>query len=140
MKNMKIGDRASITKTISDDSIRICAELMGDYNPLHLDDEFAIQTRFGRRIAHGVLPMGLISAVLGTKLPGAGTIYLSQEINFLAPVYPGDEITATVEIIKIKKDKGLVTLRTRCCNQNGIWLIEGNAVVLVEKNVHHACI
>ena len=99
----KIGDSAQLSKTVKDEDIRIFAEVTGDKNPLHLDDEFASKTIFKRRIAHGFLTAGLISAVIGSKLPGNGTIYLSQTLNFLAPVYVGDEITAKVEALQVSR-------------------------------------
>jgi 3-hydroxybutyryl-CoA dehydratase len=129
--NLKVGDTASLTKTITDADIRAFAELSGDRNPLHLDDEYAATTRFGRRIAHGMLAASLISTVLGTELPGTGTVYLSQNSRFLAPVYPGDTITARVTVTNIRDDKPIVTLETICENQRGEVLIKGEAVVLV---------
>jgi 3-hydroxybutyryl-CoA dehydratase len=129
---MKVGDTASISRQITDADIRAFAELSGDFNPVHLDDEFARTTRFGRRIAHGMLGASLISTVLGTKLPGQGAIYLSQTLQFLAPVFRGDTVTAKVTITKIKEGKPIVTLETVCENQRGETLIKGEAVVLLE--------
>lgn len=130
--HLKVGDTASISRKISDEDIRAFAELSGDCNPVHLDDAFARTTRFGRRIAHGMLGASLISTVLGTKLPGQGAIYLSQTLQFLAPVFPGDTVTATATVTKIKEGKPIVTLETVCENQRGETLIRGEAVVLVE--------
>jgi len=129
--NLKVGDSASLTKTITDADIRAFAELSGDRNPIHLDDEYAATTRFGRRIAHGMLAASLISTVLGTELPGVGTVYLSQNSQFVAPVYPGDTVTARVTVRMIRDDKPIVTLETICENQRGELLIKGEAVVLV---------
>jgi 3-hydroxybutyryl-CoA dehydratase len=109
------------------------AEFTGDNNPIHFDEEYARQTRFGRPIAHGILVAGLISAAIGTKLPGPGTIYLHQEMDFRRPVYPGDTVTAMVEVIHIRSDKPIVTLATRCHNQDNQVVLEGKAVVLVER-------
>lgn len=109
------------------------AALTGDRNPLHLDDAFARRSRFGRPVAHGILVAGVISAALGMDLPGPGTIYLGQTLRFLRPVYPGDTVTATVEVIAIREDKGIVTLRTTCSNQAGQPVVEGEAVVLVGR-------
>lgn len=131
--HLKVGDTAGVSKTITDQDIRAFAELSGDFNPVHLDDEFARTTRFGRRIAHGMLGASLISTVLGTKLPGQGAIYLSQTLQFLAPVFPGDTVTAIVTVTKIKEGKPIVTLETFCENQRGEKLIKGEAVVLLEK-------
>src|SRR6266849_10221760 len=130
--NLKVGDTASLTKTITDADVRAFAELTGDHNPLHLDDEYAATTRFGRRIAHGMLAASLISTVLATELPGIGTVYLSQNSQFVAPVYPGDTVTARVTVMKIRDDKPIVTLDTICENQRGEMVIRGEAIVLVE--------
>lgn len=129
--SLKVGDTDSITKTITDDDIRAYADLTGDDNPVHLDDEFAKTTRFGRRIAHGMLSAGLISAVLANKLPGTGTVYLSQSLSFVAPVYPGDTVTARVTVTKVREDKPIVTLETVCTNQRDEPVLRGEAVVLV---------
>jgi 3-hydroxybutyryl-CoA dehydratase len=128
---LQVGDTDSITKTITDDDIRAFADLTGDNNPVHLDDEFAKTTRFGRRIAHGMLSAGLISAVLANKLPGTGTVYLSQSLSFVAPVYPGDTVTARVTVTKVREDKPIVTLETVCTNQRDEPVLRGEAVVLV---------
>jgi 3-hydroxybutyryl-CoA dehydratase len=132
--NFRLGDTASHSKVICDADIRAFAELSGDFNPVHLDDEFARTTRFGRRIAHGMLGASLISTVLGTKLPGQGAIYLSQTLQFVAPIFPGDTITAKATVTKIKEGKPIITLETVCENQRGETLIKGEAVVLVEMN------
>lgn len=131
--NFKVGDTASISKTITDEDIHAFTSLSGDNNPLHLNDKYAATTRFGGRIAHGMLGASLISAVLGTKLPGTGTIYLSQTLNFRAPVFPGDHITARATISKIKEGKPIITLDTVCENQRGEIVISGEAVVLFEE-------
>jgi 3-hydroxybutyryl-CoA dehydratase len=128
---LKVGDTDSVTKTITDDDIRAFADLTGDHNPVHLEDEFARTTRFGRRIAHGMLSAGLISAVLANRLPGTGTVYLSQSLNFVAPVYPGDTVTARVTVTRVREDKPIVTLETVCTNQRDEPVIRGEAVVLV---------
>ena len=129
----KIGDTATITKTITQNDIHQFAELVGDTNPVHVDEEFAKKTRFGKQIAHGMWGASLISAVLGTKLPGPGTIYLSQTVKFSAPIFPGDTITARVEAIKVREEKAIVTFETVCENQDGKRILEGEAVVLVEQ-------
>lgn len=128
---LKVGDTASVTKTITDEDIRAFADLTGDHNPVHLDDEFAMTTRFGRRIAHGMLSAGLISSVLANKLPGSGAVYLSQSLSFVAPVYPGDTVTARVTVLKVREDKPIVTLETVCTNQRDEPVIRGEAVVHV---------
>src|SRR3977135_2190559 len=124
---LKVGASDWVTNTITDADIRAFAELSRDTNPIHLDDDSAATTRFGRRIAHGMLAASMISTVLGTKLPGIGTVYLSQNSQFVAPVYPGDTITARVTVIKIRADKPIATLETICENQNGEVLIRGEA-------------
>lgn len=128
-----VGERASLTKTVSEADVAIYADLIGDFNPLHVDDEYARKSRFGRRIAHGMLTAGLISAVLGNKLPGAGGIYLSQQIEFLAPVYLGDTIATTVEVTAWRPDKRILTLKTDCYNQDERQVVTGKAVLLVDR-------
>ncbi len=129
----KVGDTATFSKTITDDEIRRFADLVGDHNSVHLNDEFAQRTRFGRRIAHGMLSASLISTCIGTQLPGNGAIYLSQTFKFVAPVYPGDTVTARVTITKIRDDKPIVTLETICFNQNQEPVVKGEAVVMVDE-------
>lgn len=132
----KIGDHASRTKKIEDADIRQFAEVSGDANSVHLDDVAAAKSVFGRRVAHGMLTASLISAVLGNDLPGVGSIYMGQELRFKAPVFIGDTITASVEVINIREDKGIITLHTICTNQDGKIVIDGEATVLAprEKN------
>lgn len=129
--DFQVGERASVTKTITDADVRAFAELVGDFNPIHLDEEYARGTRFGRRIAHGMLSGGLISAVLGMKLPGPGAIYLSQQVKFLAPVYLDDTITAVAEVTAWRPDKRILTLKTECYNQDGQAVVTGEAVLMV---------
>ncbi len=133
MPPLQPGDKAARTTLISDDMIRAFANLTGDSNPVHLDDAYAAGTRFGRRIAHGMIAAGLISATLANDLPGPGTVYLSQTLQFKAPVYPGDTITTTVEVKSVRPDKPIVTLATVCTNQNNVVVLEGEAVVLVSQ-------
>ena len=128
----KTGDSASVTRTIGDKEIHAFAELFDDYNPLHVDDAYAQRSRFGGRIAHGVISLGLISHLIGMKLPGTGAIFLGQNARFLKPVRTGDTITASVEVTKIRPDKPILTLATRCVNQAGEVVMEGEAVVLYE--------
>ena len=125
------GDTASISRTITDDDIQRFADASGDHNPLHLNDDFAKSTRFGRRIAHGMLSASLISAVIANQLPGQGSIYLGQTLKFVAPVFPGDTITARVTVISIRDDKPVVRLETVCMNQHDEVVIKGEATVLV---------
>ena len=127
----KPGDTASLSRTISDDDIRAFAEATGDRNPLHLDEEFAKQTRFGRRIAHGMLSASLISAVIASELPGQGGIYLGQTFQFVAPVFPGDTVTARVTVSAVREDKPVLKLETVCTNQRDEVVIKGEATILV---------
>ena len=126
----KVGDSAEITKTIEQSDVDAFAGVTGDHNPVHVDEEFAKTTRFGKRIAHGMLTASLISAVLANKLPGAGSVYLGQTLQFVAPVFPGDEITARVTVKEIREDKPIVKLETICVNQRDEIVIRGEATVL----------
>ena len=124
-----VGDSTSLSKTIGEVDVTLYAAVSLDTNPAHLDEVHAADTPFGKRIAHGMLTAGLISACLGTRLPGPGTIYLSQDLKFRAPVFLGDTITATVEVVALE-DKGRVRMRTTCTNQKGDLVVDGEAVVL----------
>lgn len=128
---LKIGDQFSATKQITDATVRAFAELSGDFNPIHLDDEFAKTTRFGRRIAHGMICGALISAVLGNEFRERKIIYLSQTMKFIQPVFIDDTVTATGTIANIREDKNIVTLETVCTNQTGEIVVKGEAVVMV---------
>ena len=128
-----VGDSAEITKTIEQADIHAFADVTGDHNPVHVDEAFAQTTRFGRTIAHGMLSASLISAVLANKLPGAGSVYLGQTLQFVAPVFPGDEITARVTVKEIREDKPIVKLETVCINQRDEVVIRGEATVLVHR-------
>jgi acyl dehydratase len=133
MPTLQAGDKTSRTTVITDEMIHSFANLTGDTNPVHLDDAYAAGTRFGRRIAHGMIAAGLISAALANDLPGPGTVYLSQTLQFKAPVYPGDTITTSVEVKTVRPDKPIVTLVTVCTNQEQKIVLEGEAVVLVSQ-------
>ncbi|HRE48726.1 MAG TPA: MaoC family dehydratase [Aggregatilineales bacterium] len=128
-----VGMTASRTTPITDEAVRAFAALSGDTNPVHLDESYAATTRFGRRIAHGMFTASLLSAVLGCDLPGVGTVYLSQTLTFKAPVYIGQTITASVEVTAYREDKRITTLKTLCTNQDGIVVLEGEAVVIAPK-------
>jgi 3-hydroxybutyryl-CoA dehydratase len=129
---MKVGDMAELTKTVQAGDIDRFADLTSDYNPIHFDIECPERDMFPRRIAHGTLTAGMISAVLGTKLPGPGTIYLEQGFKFLGPVYVEDTITARVAIIDIqeKRNGHIVRCSTDCYNQTGECILTGEAVVM----------
>ncbi len=130
---INIGDTAEFAKTVTESDIYTYAGVSGDFNPAHINEAYAENTFFKTRIAHGMLSAGFISAILGTQLPGPGTIYLKQELNFTAPVKIGDTITAKAEVITMKPDKNRITLRTTCTNQRNEPVIEGEAVVMPPK-------
>lgn len=126
---ISLGDFAEVTKTISEKDINQFAEISGDKNPAHLDEDYAKKTVFKKRIAHGIFISSFISNLLGNKLPGNGTIYMSQSLKFLAPVYINDAITAKVEVIEKREEKKRIVLKTTCMNQSGDIVIEGEALV-----------
>jgi len=130
---LKVGDSAQICKTITESDINDFAKVTGDFNPVHLDQTYAKKTIFKGRIAHGLLSVGLLSTVLGTILPGYGTIYLSQEVRFLAPVRIGDTITAKVEVIELIPEKNRAKFRTACINQDGKEVVDGVAWAMPPK-------
>ncbi len=129
----KIGDSASYSQTIGEAHVAQFIGAVGDTNPLHVDAEFAKKSRFGQRIAQGILVAGLISTAIGTKLPGVGAIYLGQNLKFLRPTFIGDTITAAVTVKAIRDDKPILTLETVCTNQHGEQVISGEATVLYEE-------
>jgi len=131
--NIKVGDKALIRKTITEADILLFSAVSTDANPAHIDEEYAKTTIFKKRIAHGALTSSLVSAVLGMKLPGPGTIYISQLSKFLAPVYIGDTITAIVEAKEVNTEKNRVVFRTYCENQDGKVVMDGEAVVMPPK-------
>lgn len=131
IEDFYIGQTASLKKTFSSEEVKAFAELSLDRNPIHLDEIYAEQTIFGSRIVHGFLVGSLISAVFGTQLPGEGAIYLHQEMNFRKPVYHGEEITATVTVTNIRKEKSILYFDTKCENGRGEIVIDGNAVLKV---------
>lgn len=126
---IKIGDEASLARTITEAHIVNYAGLTGDWNPIHADAEHAAQSMFGERIAHGMLVAGLISTVLGTQLPGPNSIYLGQDLKFTAPVKIGDTVTVAVTVTEKRDDKRIVKLRTTATNQRGEMVIDGTAVL-----------
>jgi 3-hydroxybutyryl-CoA dehydratase len=130
-KELKVGDMASASKIFTDQDVLVFSNLSLDKNPIHLDQSYAENSIFGQRVVHGMLVASLFSGLLGMKLPGEGSIYLGQSLSFTAPIFIGEKVTATVEIIKIRPDKPIVTLRTFCENSEGSVVIEGEAVVKV---------
>ncbi len=132
--NVAIGQQFSTSREVTDELVRRFAEVSGDYNPIHLDEEFAKTTRFGRRIAHGMLSGAFISAVLGNEFKDMKIVYLSQTMKFTAPVFLGDTVTATATITAIREDKNIVTLETVCTNQNGDILVKGESAVMIMQD------
>ena len=130
---LKVGDTAQISKGITEEMIKDFAKASGDFNPVHLDQAYAEKTMFKGRIAHGLLSVGLLSSILGNILPGHGTIYLSQEVKFLAPVRIGDTITAKVEVIELIPEKNRAKFRTTCLNQDGKLVVDGIAWAMPPK-------
>jgi len=131
MKVLTLGHVATASKTMTDDDVRKFADLVGDRNPIHLDEAFARKTKFGRRIVHGLLIASLISTAIGTHL-SKSAVYLSQTLQFVKPVYLGDTITARVTVVKIRNDKPIVTLETVCVNQLEDPVVKGEAQILIE--------
>jgi 3-hydroxybutyryl-CoA dehydratase len=129
MGELHVGQSASFTKTISESDVYLFAGITGDLNGLHVDEIYARETRFGRRIVHGMLVASLISSVQAMQLPGPGNIYIGQTLRFLAPVFLGDTITATVEVIEVDPDRNRVRLRTECSNHDRVVVISGESEV-----------
>jgi len=130
---IKVGDSASVTKTITESDILTFGDLTGDHNPLHFDQEHARRTRFGQPISHGMLTGSLFSPIIAHQLPGEGAIYLSQSLKFLAPVFAGDTITAELTVTRVREDRQIITLEGIVRNQRGEVVITGESVVLVEQ-------
>ena len=130
---IKVGDSAEFSKTISESDVYLYAGVTGDFNPAHIDESYAAKTFFKGRIAHGMLLGGFISAVIGTRLPGPGAIYIRQELNFLAPARIGDTITARVEVAEVLREKKRVVFRTTCTNQEGTLVLDGQALISPPK-------
>lgn len=133
IQEMKIGDHASVTKTVSETDVYLFAGITGDLNPAHTNEVAASKTMFNTRIAHGMLGAGFISAVLGMYLPGPGTIYMGQELKFTKPVHIGDTVTATATVEEIILEKNRVILDTTVVNQDGEVVIKGKATVMPPK-------
>ncbi|MBA2246459.1 MAG: MaoC family dehydratase [Gemmatimonadetes bacterium] len=130
-EELQIGQAAEFAKTVTEADVVLYAGITGDLNPAHINQVEAEKSRFGGRIAHGMLSAGLISAVLGTRLPGPGTIYLEQTLRFTRPVRIGDTVTARVEVIELVEKRRRVRLATSCANQDGEVVLEGEALVMV---------
>lgn len=130
IEELKIGQTSSFSKTITETDVYLFAGITGDFNPAHINAQYAANTQFKERIAHGMLSASMISTILGTSLPGKGTIYLGQQVKFLSPVRLGDTITATVKVKELVKEKNRVILHTFCANQEGDLVVDGEATVL----------
>lgn len=135
-KDFQKGSSASVTRLIDDETVREFAVLSGDTQPLHLDDDYASQTRFGQRIAHGALLVGMVSAVLGVEMAGRGAtiVFLGLNVNFIAPVHIGDEITARCEVTSVREDKPIVKLAAVCANQHGSEVMTGEVAVYIDPH------
>ena len=129
---IQVGQVAEMAKTVTEADVTLFAEVTGDFNPVHVDAEAAAQSRFGERIAHGMLSAGFISAVLGMRLPGTGSIYLSQSLRFTKPVRIGDTVTTRVEVVEVLATKRRVRLATVCRTQQGETVVDGEAVVMID--------
>ncbi|NHJ14460.1 MAG: MaoC family dehydratase [Candidatus Thorarchaeota archaeon] len=131
--DISIGQKAEVTHVITEGDIQTFGDLSGDYNPLHFDDEWAKTTLFKGRIAHGILTASFISTAIGMQLPGPGTIYLKQEMEFKRPVRIGDTITAKIEVVEKDADTQHIKIRTTCINQNERTVLEGHALVTLMR-------
>lgn len=132
LEDLDVGMSATYAKTVSEADIVLFAGISGDSNPVHVDDDYARDTMFKGRIAHGMLTASFISAVLGTRLPGPGCIYLSQNLRFKAPVRIGDTVRAVVEVTEIDRDRARITVSTRC-SVGDRTVIDGEAVLMVPR-------
>ena len=133
IEGLRVGDAAEMAKTVTESDIALFAGVTGDFNPVHVDAVAAERSMFGGRIAHGMLSAGFISAVLGMRLPGPGSVYLSQTLRFTKPVRIGDTVTARVEVLEVIAAKRRVRLATTCRNQRGETVVDGEAVVMIEQ-------
>ncbi len=130
---LKVGDAAEFAKTVTETDIYLYAGITGDFNPAHVNEAYAKNTFFKTRIAHGMLTAGFISAIIANQLPGPGSIYLKQDLSFLAPVRIGDTITGRVEVVELNAEKNRVRLKTSCSNQDGIVVLSGEGLVSPPK-------
>lgn len=133
MANYTVGQQAECSKTITETDVVMFAGLSGDFNPIHIDSEYAKQTRFNERIAHGLLTSSILSQLLGVHLPGKGSVYMEQTIQFKAPVFIGDTITAKATVREFIEEKRILKLLTECQNQKEETVLTGTAVMMVPK-------
>ena len=136
-RNVEVGFTDSVTVQVTDKMVQQFAELSGDRNPIHMDDAYAAKTRFGRRIAHGMISGALISAAL-VKIIGGGGVYLGQTLKFVNPVFIDDTITITIKITGVRKEKGIATVETNVTKANGDMVVKGEAVIMVGADMEHA--
>ena len=136
LDNLQIGQKVEFTEVISESMVEEFAKLSGDYNPHHIDESYAKKTKFKKRICHGMLLASFFSKLTGMYLPGKGSLYLSQSLNFIAPAFIDDEVTVEGEIVKISHSTGIVTVKTKITKENTIQLITGSAkiIMLESKN------
>lgn len=127
---LTVGDRASVSKLVSETDIHLYVGMTGDLNPLYTDESYAATQRYHGRVAPGALTAGLVVAVISTRLPGAGSILEREDLRFTAPVRPGDTITAFAEVVEVMAPRGRVRMSTVCKNQDGVVVLEGEVVVL----------
>lgn len=133
INEMKIGQSANVSKTVTETDVYLFAGISGDLNPAHTNEIVASKTMFKTRIAHGMLGASFISAAIGMQLPGPGTIYIGQDLKFTAPVHIGETVTATVTVVELNVDKNRAILETVLTNQDGVVAIKGQAVVMPPK-------
>ncbi|MEK4129314.1 MaoC family dehydratase [Solibacillus sp. FSL W8-0474] len=133
MVNFFVGQKATFSRTVTETDIVMFAGLSGDYNPVHVDQEYAGNTRFGQRIAHGLLTTSFLSRLLGMELPGKGSVFLEQTLKFLKPVFIGDTITASAEILEIDSDRRILRLETICRKQDNTVVLQGEAKMMMPK-------
>jgi 3-hydroxybutyryl-CoA dehydratase len=132
MASFKVGDQASIRVRVTDKMVRQFAELSGDNNPIHLDEAFAAKTRFGKRVAHGMISGALISRALATTIPGPGGLYLGQTLKFTAPVFIDDELEISITVTAVREDKGILTLETVAKKTTGEIVVKGEATGMIQ--------
>lgn len=131
--NFSVGQTASFSRTVTETDIVMFAGISGDYNPVHVDQEYAAGTKFGQRIAHGLLTTSFFSRLLGMELPGQGSVYLEQSLKFTKPVFIGDTITASAEILAIDREKRIIRLETICRKQDDTVVLTGEAKMMMPK-------
>jgi len=138
LDNLQIGQKVEFTEVISESMVEEFAKLSGDYNPHHIDESYAKKTRFKKRICHGMLLASFFSKLTGMYLPGKGSLYLSQSLNFIAPAFIDDEVTVEGEIVKISHSTGIVTVKTKITKENTVKLITGDAKIIIPESESHA--